>query len=576
MGSRIETRGTDPGAGEARRSLPAKDLWLAALLSLAVFFAAHAKGFVNPFVSNDDVRQQIFWMQKWSEPGLYPDDPFSKYAELYVPYGVKAVYRLAAPLIDPIYFSKVLTGVLFVFLGACLWAVGCTLGGRGLGWAAASVYWLMPSFLHNMSGGLSRSFASPMLALFMLCWLRRSARGMALTLVLEALFIPYICILSTGACLGACLLASGRASVAGRWRKALAPPFPAKAVHLLWICLVAGVVWLMGRQFDAAGFGPLVSAADMAGRPEFGEFGRFEMYPQSGLFFDAVYYPFERIGLFLDVGLTAGIASLVVLAGLAAYFGRGVDWRALGKKGAPFFALLAASLALYALARVFILKLFVPDRYLSYSLYMIYCLLWAACFHAGLSRVLPTPKKAAAVVLLAAALSFPRLHDLELYDYSGDAALYQAAWETPKDALFAGYPYLMDNLLTFGKRKVFVSYKLAHPWSKGWWKFVRPRLESLFRAYYAQDPEDVRAFCRENHIDFLVVDPADFKPAFLNARPFFAPFDALIRETTKGRSRFAVLDEREFPYTAVGDRLRLIDMRGPAGGARLGSPHPDR
>jgi hypothetical protein len=563
-----DTTGTGPDAGAARCALPAKDLWLAAVLSLAVFFAAHHQGFVNPFASNDDVRQQVFWMQKWSEPGLYPNDPFSKYAELYVPYGVKAVYRLAAPLIDPVYFSKVLTGILFVLLGVCLWAVGCTLGGRGLGWAVASVYWLMPSFLHNLSGGLSRSFASPMLALFMLCWLRRSARGMAVTLALEALFIPYICILSTGACL--------LAAVAGRWRKALAPPFPATAVHLLWIGLVAGLVWFMGRQFDAAGFGPLVSRADMAGRPEFGEFGRFEIYPQPGLFFDAVYYPFERIGLFLDVGLKTGIASLVALAGLAAYCGRKVDWRGLARRGAPFFPLMAASLGLYALARVCILKLFVPDRYLSYTLYMVYCLLWAACFHAGFARALRSPKKAAAVVLLAAALSFPRLHDLELYDYSGDAALYKAAWETPKDALFAGYPYLMDNLLTFGKRKVFVSYKLAHPWSKGWWEFIRPRLESLFRAYYATDPEAVRAFCRENHIDFLVVDPADFKPGFLNARPFFAPFDALIRELTRGQSRFAVLDAREFPYTAVGDHLRLIDMRGPEttgqGGACSAAP----
>jgi hypothetical protein len=283
------------------------------------------------------------------------------------------------------------------------------------------------------------------------------------------------------------------------------------------------------------------------------------------LFFDAIYYPFERIGLFLDVGLKTGIASLVVLAGLAATFGRKVDWRELARRGAPFLLLLAASAGLYLAARVFILKLFVPDRYISYTLYMVYCLLWAACFHAGLARALSTPKKAAAVVLLAAALSFPRLHDLELYDYSGDAALYQAAWETPKDSLFAGYPYLMDNLLTFGKRKVFVSYKLAHPWSKGWWEFVRPRLESLFRAYYAKDPGEVRAFCRENHIDFLVVDPADFKPEFLRKRPFFAPFDALIRDLAKDRSEFAVLDEREFPFTAIGDRLRLIDMRGQTG-----------
>jgi hypothetical protein len=544
-----------PDQAAAFGALPAKDMLLAALLSLAVFFAAHSMGFFNSFSSNDDVRQQVFWMQKWSEPGLYPDDPLAAYAASYVPYGVKAVYRLAAPLVNPVYFSKVLTGLLFASLGACLWGIGFTLGGRGLGWTTVCVFWLMPSFLHNMSGGISRSFASPSLALFMLCWLRGNGRGVGLSLMLQALCIPYICILSTGACL--------LAAVAGRLRPSAAPPFPAKAAHLAWIALAAFVVWFTGSRFDAAGFGPLVGATDMAGRPEFGEFGRFEIFPQPGIFFDALYYPLERIGLFLDVGLTAGIASLTLIVGLAAYFGRKADWRGLAGRGRPFFWLMAASLMLYVAARVLILKLFVPDRYLSYPLYMLYCLLLAACFQAGLRGWLDTRAKAAAVVLIAAALSFPRLHNLELYDYSGHERLYRAAWATPKSAVFAGPPKLMDDLLTFGKRKAFVSYKLAHPWSKGWWEFVRPRLEGLFRAYYAHDPQVVRAFCRDNGIDFLVADEADFTPERLAGRPFFAPFDAQIRDAAKGGNSFALMDKREFPFTSLGGGLRLIDMREP-------------
>ena len=534
------------------QAMSAKDIWLATLLCLSVFALAHFSGLINPYVSNDDVRQQVFWMEKWSDPGLFPNDPQSEYAR---PYGVKALYYPAVSLgLNAVFCSKLLTGLLFALLGVCLFGIGQCLGGRGLAFGALCVFWLMPSFLYNMSGGISRSFASPFLALFMLCWLRKSERGMALTLFLQAIFIPYICIL----CSGSCVLAA----LAGRWRKDLAPAFPAKLWHLGLLVCLAGIVLSLSQGFDSAGFGPLTNKADMAGRPEFTEQGRLEIYPQPGLFFDAIYYPFERIGLFREAGLTIGIVTLVLILGSALIFARKADWRGILARSRPLLFLALTSFGLYVVARLVLLKLFVPDRYISYSLYMFYCLGLAVCFQAGLRGIINNPRRAAAVIVCAALLGGLRLHNVGIFDYSAQAALYEAARNTPKDALFAGHPNLMDDLLTFGQRKVFVSYKLAHPWSKGWWAdFVRPRLESFFQAYYASDPKTVRDFCRENQIDYLVVDPAQFEPDFLAKRPFFAPFDAYIRELTKDRTHFALLSAEDFPYTQLAGGLRLIDMR---------------
>lgn len=549
--------GEGSGLAVIGSGMSGRDLGLVAALCLVLFVFAHWSGLTNPYVSNDDVRQQIFWMQQWADPALYPDDPFSQYASAYVPCGVKALYLLPVTLgMNAVYCSKLLTGGLFVLLGVCLFGIGHRLGGRGLAWTVLGVFWLMPAFLYNMSGGISRSFASPLLALFILSWQRGSARWMGLTLVLQALCIPYICILSTASCV--------LAGLAGRLRPGLAPPFPRAARHLLVVAGVAAVVLAMNHGFDSAGFGPLTGKADMAGRPEFTEPGRLEIYPQPGIFFDAIYYPFERIGLFLEAGLAVGIASLTLILGLAFFFGRKVDWRGLSARSHSLLFLAATSFGLYAVARMVLLKLFVPDRYISYSLYMLYCLALAICFHAGLRRLFSSPRRAAVAVLCVAVLGGLRLKDQGLFDYSADAPLYEAARHTPKNALFAGHPNLMDNVLTFGERKVFVSYKLAHPWSKGWWNFVRPRIDQFFQAYYAADPEEVRAFCRENHIDFLVVDPAQFQPDFIAKRPFFAPFDTTIREMTKGRTAFALLSEQDFPFIPLERDLRLIDMRAPS------------
>ena len=79
-----------------------------------VFVVAHWDGLTKPYVLNDDVRQQVYWMQSWLDPGLYHDDLLTRYAKNYVPWGVQAVYYAASRIVDPLYFSKILTGILFI------------------------------------------------------------------------------------------------------------------------------------------------------------------------------------------------------------------------------------------------------------------------------------------------------------------------------------------------------------------------------------------------------------------------------------------------------------------------------
>ncbi|MGA9754718.1 MAG: hypothetical protein WBV23_06210, partial [Desulfobaccales bacterium] len=169
------------------------------LLSGAVFLCAHLPAFTNPFVINDDVRQQIYWMQQWLDPGLFRDDLLTDYARYYVPWGVKAIYWLASWVIGPLAFSKILPGLLFVFLGLCLFQIGAKLGDRILAWTTLGIYWLTPFFLDNLAGGLARGFAAPLLALLLLAWLDRRPWLMALALLLQAFFIPYIFLVGAAA-----------------------------------------------------------------------------------------------------------------------------------------------------------------------------------------------------------------------------------------------------------------------------------------------------------------------------------------------------------------------------------------
>lgn len=550
------------------------DLLAAAVLSGVIFILAHLKALTAPYVINDDVRQQIFWMQQWLDPGLFKGDLLAEYARHYVTWGVKVLYWLASWAANPLTFSRILPGLLFILLALALYQLGLRLGGRSLAWTTVAVYWLMPFFLDNLAGGLARAFAAPLLALFWLSWQEDRPQGMGAVLILQALFIPYVFLISASA--------AGLAWLVSRTAKTAPPPFPARPVHFLLMAAGAVIVGLMDFSYAADGFGPLVNYAEMVNRPEFYAGGRYAILPVPSIFWELV-SPWEWIAPFRDWGLWA-IAVCVVLPA-AALFGLARAWRSLKPLLQPAVYLGLAGLLLYFAARLFLLKLFIPDRYLIYTINLTYCLVLAVGLHA-LLKVAHWPRNLAILALLAAAgLGVLRLENVGLKDYAAYRPVYEALAETPKDAIIAGHPNLMDNIPTFAQRRALVTYKLAHPWSRGYWHKIAPRLHDLFAAYYAADPQEVIAFCRKYQVSFLVVDDRHFTPEFLAGGrffvpldrkasqyfghtladrvdcPFFAPFDRQIARLTKGRQHFALLSSPVFAATRLDGHLRLLDLR---------------
>lgn len=527
-------------------------LALALAASALVFVLAHFWGLSGPMVVNDDVRQQVFWMQQWQDPGLYPPDLLGDYARAYVPWGVKAAYRAAAPVVNPLYFSKILPGVLFMFTAGCLFFIGRRLAGPRGAWIAVCLLWLLPFFLDRMSGGLSRGFATPLLAWFLAAWLWRRPGQMSLGLLLQALCVPYI----LPVCAGASLLAWA-ASLPG-W--AAPPVFPARWWHWGCLALAAGLAAWFNQGLAQSGFGPLVSAADMAGRQEFGSLGRYPIVPTPSIFYELV-RPWALIGPFKELGPAGGAVALGLPAAAALYGLIRLDWPRTLPGLAPLGLLLAASLAMYIAARLLLLKLFIPDRYLIYSLNLAYLVILTLGLGAALGRRPVAAGLAALLVSLCLAAGAGRLHGLRLYDYSDFGPLCREVSLTPPGALIAGHPETMDNVLTFARRNVLASYELSHPWSKGYWQRLEPRLRALFTAYYAADPAAIRRLAAEYGVTHLVVDRRHFSPEFLAGHPFFSPFDQFIRRAAAHPGPFAALTGEGFPRTEVDAHRFILDLR---------------
>jgi hypothetical protein len=554
---------TTPGHDNLSRNFPKPadsasdalllDLLIALAASAVVFAIAHWKSLASPFVINDDLRQQIFWMQRWLDPALYPPDILNAYAEAYVPWGVKFLYWCGSWVMNPLQFSKAITG--FLYCGQCLlmMSLGRKLGGRQTGWAMLCAAWLIPFFLDNISGGLSRAFASPLLAAFALAWLSGRGAFLGLTLMAQALFIPYVFL----PCSLALLAQRGIAALQGlpgvwlnTWRQ--------------WAAL--GAAGLAVGSFSAVyamkGFGPLVSLAQATGRPELGPQGRLDLVPLPNPFLDFVYFPFEGIGLFKELGLIPGIISLCLLAWPLQKGARCLDWRGLAHRIRPLAPLGSAFLLFYILARALAFTLFVPDRYVQYPMNLLFALLLSSCLLAAWRL---SGKKGSAAALLLVTLAVCggiRLSGVALYDLRADKALYAAVEaSTPKDAMLAGHPDLMDNVQTFAKRNCLINTELAQPWSVGYWKQILPRLDGLFAAYYSEDPEEILRFADSFNVDFLVVDETHFTQEFLSRTPFFEPFAQTIKDMTHGRIRYAVLDETRFARIPLRPGAFLLDLR---------------
>ena len=549
---------------------------MVALISGVVFVLAHFQALANPLIINDDVRQQLYWMQQWQDPALFPGDFLTGYARAYVPWGLQGLYWLASWWVSPLTFSKLLPGFQFVFLAFCLFKIGTNLSDRRLGWTMVACFWLMPFFLDNLAGGLARSFAAPLLALFWLGWQARRPWVMGGALLLQALFIPYIFLVAAPASLLAWLLA--------RLGRDNPPPFPAQAVHFVLLGLGAVLVVAINFQFSADGYGPLVRAQEMVNHPEFYAHGRYPFLPEASLLWEFI-SPWEFIPPFQEWGPVAGGLTCAGLLALLAVGFRRLDWPSFrqGLKPAGYLGL--SSLVLYFLARLFLLKLFVPDRYLMYTLNLFTCLFLALGLKTAL-QVERWPRLLAILVLVAVAgLGAWRLQGVGLKDYSAYQAVYAALVSTPKGVLIAGHPNLMDTIPTFAQRRAFATYELAHPWSRGYWAQLKPRLVDLFKAYYAADPQEVIAFCQKYGIAWLIVDDRHFTPSFLQGGyflfpgdqphlpgvakglaeriygPFFAPFDEQIRNVTAGRQSYALLSDPRFHRLVIDQHVRLIDMR---------------
>jgi hypothetical protein len=511
----------------------------------------------------DDVRQQVYWMQRWLDPALFPGDLLSRYAQDYVPWGVQFVYYLGSFIVNPVQFTKVVALILYVAAMGFIYGFAKGLRDDFTAVAIVCVCFFFPGFMTKISGGLSQGFAYPFLAAYLYFSSTDKPRAASWTILLQSLFNPYIftlCVATHGLYVlhrhvVPLLRDRGREHVP--WVKALS------ALIVSNLPVIAGIALMLLKYLvmQSPEFGEIVTWNDMIGNPEYSEHGRTDDLPPPSIFWELIlpwtyFFPFRNEFPALFYGCLAAVCAGIAVAFLKR--SRDIDMAGLRM----FAYLLPASIMLYAISYYALLRLFIPNRYIEFSFTIFYAVLFGTALSAILRRRKGVKVASPVILIVIALLGGLRNYNVSIYDYSQYKPLYNFIETLPKDALIAGHPELMDNIPTFARRKAFVTYELSHPYRKRYWEQIKKRLFDLFNAYYSENSDQVREFAANYDIDYIIVRDDDFPPhASIHKSLYFEPFGQYIRKLLESRRHFALMSDANFDVVFKWPGLRVVKVQ---------------
>lgn len=519
-------------------------VWLGLSLAIALIFGLQAVqyGFSSEYIVQDDARQHVFWMQRFINPQLFPQDWIADYFQLMASPGYTFIYRMAAELgIEPFTFNKILPLVLGLIATGYGFGVAIEiLPIPAAGFAAALVLNQTLWTEDDLISATPRAFLYPLFLAFCYYLLRQSSRAPGqrlkktsrwrpsqlfclLLLGLQGLFYPPFALVS----LGILTLRLWRRSEKG-WRLSQQP-----TDYWLWGAgvLVVALVLLPYELADNP-FGPMITPGQARLQLEFqrvgGEYGRAFFFDKNPLFF---WLLGPRSGLLPELPSLA-LAPLTLL-GFASPFvlGRPAQFP-LARQVTPKISLLVqtllVSLGLFLAAHLLLFRLHFPGRYPYHSLRIVLPLAAGIVLVLALEAILrsfndggvsrPRLIRLGLSGLLAAILilgPFFLTVGNQGQIVGNVPRLYEFLRRQPPETLVASVAEEVNNLPSFAARPILVGREYALPYHTRYYAEIRQRTVDLIEAQYSPDLETVKGLIEKYEVDFMLLDAAAFTPDYV-------------------------------------------------------------
>lgn len=560
------------GASEASvaSAAPALTLWrkirfvdvLSAALCLSylyLFWKSVSRWWFNPRWATDDALQQLFPFYSVLKPHVFEGDLIYQVmrgylAPLHWAIGVAVTWFTQDPIMTGHFLMLLQIGLCggFLFM-AIRHAAGTAPAFIGL-----LFFFHTRHVIQRMTGGLPRGWATVLFAAFFYLALRRNHRAILVLILLGCLLNPPGAFLVAAAYGLLLVLRSFTKESGAEYRR-----------HLLRLAVCAPLfvvvtLWVTHRPPEIGRMHTFEEAVTM---PEFSrDGGRFSWLPflppirEIRAYATRTFYgrfddpaPFWKKNI-LDIGI--GIVGLLALIGLI---------RRRSVIPLEIWCFLAASLGVYALARILAFRLYVPDRHLNIPLALFWIMAltigaWRA-FHrnpedrgdSSLRSSWGSMLGLALVGLLLYQGSGLNLSSNANFNYQDTKRGVWVPWlkkNTPETALIAGFPTFIDPVQLFSMRKAYATSETWHPFYENYNIEMKRRIDISLRAHFARTLDEFVQLTAPEKIDYFVFERRRFYPKALQNPVYFKVFQPFLKE-------LALRPVTEFAYRELPTRVDL-------------------
>jgi hypothetical protein len=537
------------------------------LFAIAVAVNSQFTSYLDPYVINDDVCQHTWWMRQFRQPGLFQEGLLYRYASSIQPWGYTFLYYMLSFFMDPVVTGKVLPPLLLALSAFYFFRIMMHLtGDRITSFLGSAVFSVTPEFIRQMSGGHARAFAYPLIIMFLYYLIKKRYAAVFLVITLQTIFYPVAALISGGTFFLSFIRIRDTGHFFGVGRKKM---------YYFILTGTAGAVILFSKQY--------ISHEPEIGKPVTREYAeekiefhneRWPLLPTppalsvlggntgKGVFLLRAFRNTRTVKALKEfAGSVPGGLLVVLITGVMLFIaGKNV------KVPPEIFHLLISGIIFYKVADIFFLKLYSPRRYLEYSApvagAVIFVLLISALILATRNIRLRGIFQIAVFLTVAGAL--PLSSGEALSDMSPYRNMYDFLAATPRGAVIAGHPELMDAVPVFAQRNVIVSRELSVPLFGAYWEKVKRRTFDVFGAYYSENPEKIKRVGSQYGLDYIVADRNHFREGYLGQNKiYFEPFGSYIKNITSGERSYALLRGEAGAKVYDDGRILIIRLDDP-------------
>ncbi|MFP5269088.1 hypothetical protein [Coleofasciculus sp.] len=511
-------------------------VWLTLSLVISTLYGILALQFAfsSQYVVQDDARQHVFWMRRFLDPELFPNDIIADYFQSVAPLGYRVLYHFMAGIgIDPIVLSKVLPLVLGLVTTGYCFGVAVQLLPIPLTGFIASVLLNQNLWMQDgLISGTPKAFIYPILLGFLYYRMRQSLIGMGIAIALLGLFYPSLVLV----CAAFLILHLWRFN-----RKFPSVSHNRRDYVFCFTGLAVAFAVLLPYRMSLSEFAPVITATQAKSLPDFLSQGRTRFFID-----DAWSFWFNgRSGIRIDTALAPPLSYLgLLLPVVLSYPSRFPLAKQITGNMGVLVKFLLASAILFLAAHALLFKLHLPSRYTQHSLRIAIALAAAIVLTLILDAVLVAAKsnfqfcrqrggasgtlvpttnpvsKISPKLAKPLALSLTGLIAITLVGYphlvlntfpwtayiGGNVpTLYEFFQQQPKDSKIASLVEEANNLPTYAQRSILVGREYAIPYHWGYYRQFRQRMSDLIEAQYSPDLTIVQEFIKKYGIDFWLL-----------------------------------------------------------------------